>query len=292
MALSWARAAGVPAAARWLPWALIAAGWFATIQVRPMLDPDEGRYAEIPREMLAHGDFVTPRFNDLKYFEKPPLQYWATAVVYAVSGLSEWSSRIWAVGLAFACLPLVYAWVRRGYGYDAALAAVAALGVSPYFLTIGHLNLLDPAFTFWLTAAVLAFTVALSEPPGSAAERRWMLCAWALAALAVLSKGIVVGVLAVGSLVLYTVIERDLRPWRRLHVGAGLAVLLADRSLKSPPTCAAKKATWPTCRPWRAGSSACAIGTVRQQRRRKASCQTVPLPAAGCRCRRLCLAVH
>src|SRR5262245_47534998 len=109
MALSWARAAGVPAAARWLPWALIAAGWFATLQVRPMLDPDEGRYAEIPREMLAHGDFVTPRFNDLKYFEKPPLQYWATAVVYAVSGLSEWSSRIWAVGLAFACLPLVYA---------------------------------------------------------------------------------------------------------------------------------------------------------------------------------------
>jgi len=225
MALSWARAAGAPAA-RWLPWALIAAGWFATIQVRPMLDPDEGRYAEIPREMLAHGDFVTPRFNDLKYFEKPPLQYWATAVVYALFGLSEWSSRIWAVGLALACLPLVYAWVRRGYGYEAALSAVAALGVSPYFLTIGHLNLLDPAFTFWLTAAVLAFTVAQSEPPGSAAERRWMLCAWALAALAVLSKGIVVGVLAGGALVLYTVIERDLRTWRRLHVGAGCALFL------------------------------------------------------------------
>jgi 4-amino-4-deoxy-L-arabinose transferase-like glycosyltransferase len=225
MALSRAPVARA-AAARWLPWALLAAGWLLSIQVRPLLDPDEGRYAEIPREMLAQRDFVTPRFNDLKYFEKPPLQYWATAAAYAVFGLTEWSSRIWAVGLAFACLPLVFAWTRRHYGHEAALAALVALGVSPYFQAIGHLNLLDAAFTFWLTAAVLAFTTAQSEPTGSSAERRWMLLAWALAALAVLSKGIVVGVLAGGALLVYTVIERDLRTWGRLHAGIGLALFL------------------------------------------------------------------
>ncbi|MBV8405618.1 MAG: phospholipid carrier-dependent glycosyltransferase [Gammaproteobacteria bacterium] len=212
--------------APWLPWALIALGWLATIQVRPMLDPDEGRYAEIPREMLARGDFVTPRFDDLKYFEKPPLQYWATAAVYAVFGVSEWTSRLWALGLAFATVPLVFAWVRRGYGRDAALAAAVALGVSPYFLVIGHLNLLDAAFSFWLTAAVLAFTVAQAEAPGTGSERRWMLAAWALAALAVLSKGIVVGVLAGAALTLYSLIERDLRPWRRLHAAAGVPLFL------------------------------------------------------------------
>src|SRR5262249_12314861 len=194
------RRAGV---VRWLPWALRAGGWFATIQLRPMLDPDEGRYAEIPREMLASGDFVTPRFNDLKYFEKPPLQYWATAGVYALFGLTEWTSRAWSAGLAFACLPLVFLWVRRLYCGGAALTAVAALGVSPFFIVIGHLNLLDAAFTFWLTAAVLAFTLAQIAPPGALEERRWMLAAWVLAALAVLSKGIVVGVLAGSALVLY-----------------------------------------------------------------------------------------
>ncbi|HYC09970.1 MAG TPA: phospholipid carrier-dependent glycosyltransferase [Steroidobacteraceae bacterium] len=214
------------AAPAWLWWLLLALAWCASLQVRPLLDPDEGRYAEIPREMLASGDWVTPRFNDLKYFEKPPLQYWATAAIYAVVGLHEWSSRLWSVGLAFACLALVFAWTGRLFGRDSALGALTALGVSPYFLVVGHLNLLDGAFTFWLTAAVLAFTLAQSAPPRSSTERNWMLAAWALAALAVLSKGIVVLVLAGGTLILYTLLQRDLMTWRRLHALPGLALFL------------------------------------------------------------------
>ena len=211
----------------WRAWIILAAAWFATLQVRPLLDPDEGRYAEIPREMLASGDWITPRFNDLKYFEKPPLQYWATAVAYQGFGLRQWSSRLWSVGLAFACLPLVFAWVSSLYGRDSALVALTALAVSPFFVIVGHLNLLDGSFTFWLTAAVLAFTRAQTLPPASSAERRWMLSAWGAAALAVLTKGIVVGVLAGAALILYTLSERDTRTWRRLHPGAGLALFTA-----------------------------------------------------------------
>ncbi len=213
-----------PARLGWLPWLLLALAWFATLPLRPLLDPDEGRYAEIPREMLVSGDWVTPRFNDLKYFEKPPLQYWATAATYEVAGVHPWSSRLWGVGLAFACLPLVYAWTRRLYGAGAALAALVALAVSPYFVVLGHLNLLDQAFTFWLTAAVLAFTWAQLQT--GRAERNGMLIAWACAALAVLSKGIVVGVLAGGALVLYSLLARDARVWRRLHALPGVALFL------------------------------------------------------------------
>src|SRR5580704_7762670 len=116
----------------WLPWVLLGLAWFATLPLRPLLDPDEGRYAEIPREMLVSGDWVTPRFNDLKYFEKPPLQYWATAAVYSVAGVHEWTSRLWTVGLAFACLALVFVWVGQLYGAAAALTALTALSVSPF----------------------------------------------------------------------------------------------------------------------------------------------------------------
>jgi 4-amino-4-deoxy-L-arabinose transferase-like glycosyltransferase len=205
---------------------VLAAAWFATVQVRPLFDPDEGRYAEIPREMLHSGDWVTPRFDGLKYFEKPPLQYWATATVYSLAGVHEWSSRAWTVGLAFACLAAVYGWTRRLYGRDAGRSALLALAVSPFFLVVGHLDLLDPGFTFWLTAMVLAFTLAQAQPAHSDAERRWMMAAWVAAALAILTKGIVVLVLGGGALIIYSLIERDARPWRRLHVGAGLPLFL------------------------------------------------------------------
>ena len=210
----------------WVAWLVLAAAWFATLHVRPMFDPDEGRYAEIPREMAATGDWLTPRLNGLKYFEKPPLQYWATAAAYSGFGISEWTSRLWTVGLAFACLPMVFGWTRRLYGRNAALGAVVALCVSPYFGIVGHLDLLDAGFSFWLTGAVFAFTLAQTAEVRSREERRWMLIAWVAAALAILSKGIVVGVLTGASLIVYSCIERDIRPWKRLHAAVGVPLFL------------------------------------------------------------------
>ena len=212
---------------RWWGWVALAIVWLLTIQIRPMLDPDEGRYAEIPREMLTTGNWVTPRLDGLKYFEKPALQYWATAALYGIFGLSNWSSRLWTVGLGFACLPLVYAWVARLYSRRAALMALVLLAMSPYFGLIGHLNLLDAGFAFWMCATVLAFARAQSASVRSNEERNWMLLCWAAAALAVLTKGIVVFVLAGGALLAYCVAERDLSPWRRLHLMLGLPLFLA-----------------------------------------------------------------
>jgi 4-amino-4-deoxy-L-arabinose transferase-like glycosyltransferase len=210
----------------WVLWVMLAITWFATMPVRPLLDPDEGRYAEIPREMAASGDWVTPRLNGLKYFEKPPLQYWATAVAYSAFGESEWTARLWTVGLAFLCLPLTYGWTARVYGRSAGFTALAVLAVSPYFQIIGHLNLLDAGFTFWLAGTVFAFTLAQTAAVGSQSERRWMLAAWIAAALAVLTKGIVVGVLVGLTVVLYTMTERDRLTWRRLHGALGLPLFL------------------------------------------------------------------
>src|ERR1051326_2044244 len=75
----------------------------------PLSNPDEGRYGEVPREMLATGDFVTPRLNGVNYFEKPPLVYWLTAGAEKIFGLNEWSVRaipalfaIWGVLITYA----------------------------------------------------------------------------------------------------------------------------------------------------------------------------------------------
>ncbi len=93
----------------WSVWLLLAIAWFATLGWRPLFEPDEGRYAEIPREMQVSGDWVTPHLDGFKYFEKPALQYWATAAVYSVFGEHEWTSRLWSSALAFLCVPMTFA---------------------------------------------------------------------------------------------------------------------------------------------------------------------------------------
>jgi len=206
---------------------LVALAWFATIAWRPLLEPDEGRYAEIPREMWVSGDWVTPRLNDVKYFEKPALQYWATAAMYSVFGVREWTSRFFSCALAFLCIPLTYAFARHLYKSDAiAGAAAAVLAINPLFLIIGQINLLDSALTFFLVASMFAFLRAGDAPPGSSEERRWMLITALALGLAVLSKGIVALVLAGGALVLHMIVMRSVRPLRRWHLALTVPLFL------------------------------------------------------------------
>ncbi len=75
--------------------ALAAIIWFSLLGYRDLFEPDEGRYAEISREMVTSGDWLTPRLNGFKYFEKPALQYWATAAGFVVFGESNATARLW-----------------------------------------------------------------------------------------------------------------------------------------------------------------------------------------------------
>lgn len=212
----------------WRLWLFLGVLWFATMPWRPLLDPDESRYAEIPREMWVSEDWLTPHLDGFKYFEKPPLQYWATAAVYSVFGPSEWTSRLWAATLGFLCLPLVYWFSRRiGQSRDTAVIAALLLAVNPYFVLIGHVNLLDQAFSFFLVASVFSFALAQRRLPKSDRELTWMLCAWAALALAVLSKGIVAMVLTGTTLAIYMLWTRDLSLLRRMQFLTGLPLFAA-----------------------------------------------------------------
>jgi 4-amino-4-deoxy-L-arabinose transferase-like glycosyltransferase len=209
-------------------WALLALAWFATLAWRPLLEPDEARYAEVPREMVHSGDWVTPRLNDLKYFEKPPLQYWATAAAYSAFGVNEWTARLWSCALAFLCIPLAYAFALYLYGDGTkAIAAASVLAINPYFAIIGQLNILDSGFSFFMVAALFSFIRSRTCEARPGAERGWMVAASASLALAVLSKGIVALVLLGGTLVVHTLVMRDLRYWRRWHLPVTIPVFLA-----------------------------------------------------------------
>ena len=216
-------------AARLALWLLALGALFLAVDNadRALAHPDEGRYAELSREMAASGDWVTPRLNGIKYFEKPPLQYWAGAAAMRAFGEEPFAARLYVnVAAVLTLLLVAYTGSRLGPP-GAGLAAVLALAASPYFVALGGVVTLDMGLTLWTTATFCAFVLAQAAPEGSPGRRRWLLAAWAAMALAVLSKGLVGVLLPAATLVLHCLLRRDAQPLLRLEWGYGLIVFLA-----------------------------------------------------------------
>ena len=200
--------------------------WFAPLDVRLLQHPDEGRYGEIAREMAAGGDWVTPRLNDLKYFEKPPLQYWLGAAAFDTFGVNEWTARLPSAIAGFLAVIAVGFTAARLASPDAGALAAVVLAGTVWHNGIAHFLSVDSVLSFCMTIALCAFLLAQRPQVTGAAQRNWMLVAYAAAALATLAKGLMAVAIPGSALVLYTLVTRDAGPWRRLHLLPGLAVYL------------------------------------------------------------------
>lgn len=209
--------------------AVTAALWFGTLGARKLTAPDEGRYAEIAREMAVSGDWVTPRYNSLKYFEKPPLQYWATALAYRAFGPSEWTARLWTASTGFLGVLLAGYTMGRLVSPATGIASSLVLAATPLWLVGSRVSSLDMGVSFFLQLAFSAFLLAFRTGAGPRTRSTWMHVAWAAMALAVLSKGligIVLPGLVLGAYLVWTrqwFLLRELRP----ITGAALFVAIA-----------------------------------------------------------------
>ena len=209
--------------------ALVVLAWLAILPLRPLFNPDEGRYAEIPREMLSGGDWIIPHLNGLAYIEKPPLQYWATATALAVFGQNEFGARIYTALAALATLVVVWTTAAALWGEAAAWRSAAVLAGMLLFLVMGQLLTLDMSLTFYMTLAVGGFLRAQSAAPAGAtgaAARRWMSVAWGAVGLGVLTKGLVAAAIPAAVFILYTLYTHDRAVWRRLEAARGLPLFL------------------------------------------------------------------
>jgi len=202
--------------------ALLSLLWLATLSARPLFNPDEGRYAEIPREMQSGGDWVIPHLNGLAYIEKPPLQYWATALSIRWLGPSEFAARLYCALTALGTVLVVWLTARRLWGPDSGWRAAAVLSGMLIFVVLGQLLTLDMSLTFYMTLSLAAFLSAQQ----AAQPRRWMLLAWAATGLGVLTKGLVAAAIPAAVLMLYSLYARDAAPWRRLYAQWGLPLFL------------------------------------------------------------------
>ncbi len=197
--------------------------WFAGLGHRPLLSPDEGRYAEIAREMAVSGDFVTPRLNGLKYFEKPPLQAWLTAIAFQWFGTSETVARLWpALYGAGTCL-IAFVCVRRRRGLLAAQVAALCCAASAWVCLNGHFLSLDMGLTFWLTLILAGLFRCLEAPH----NRRGGLAVWIGIAGAFLSKGLVALVIPGAAMVITALLVRRPRLLLAVPWWPGLPLMLA-----------------------------------------------------------------
>ena len=212
----------------WVLAILFTLAWFGVLDYRHLVASDEGRYGEIAREMYATGDWVTPRYNGYKYFEKPPLQAWMTATAYTLFGVGEWQSRLWT-GITgyFAILATGFtAWKLIGdeRGVMAGWVSAILLASSPMWNVGGHFNTLDMGLSSILSCALFSLLLAQRDGLSRTARRNWMWLCWAFMALAVLSKGLIGIVIPGMVLVVYTLSTGNWGLWKRLHLFSGLIV--------------------------------------------------------------------
>ncbi|CAN5751292.1 glycosyltransferase family 39 protein [soil metagenome] len=194
--------------------------------MRPLASPDEPRYGEIPREMLASGDWVAPRLNGILYFQKPPLFYWLVASAEYLGGLNNFAMRFWpaAFGL-FGCLA-VYLAGKRLYDKRTGLYAAAILGTTLLYFAMSQLITLDMTFSMLMSAALLCLVVGQREVAGPS-QRKLFYAFYAFIALAVMTKGLLAIMLPGAIIFLWFVLLSQWEKLRRIYLFSGIAIVLA-----------------------------------------------------------------
>ncbi|MEP7102580.1 MAG: glycosyltransferase family 39 protein [Burkholderiales bacterium] len=171
---------------------VLASLWFgATVGLRPLAIPDEGRYVGVAWEMLRSGDWTVPTLNGAPFFHKPPLFYWITAASMQLLGPGVGAARAAAWLGAVLTTTGLFAFVRRWIGTSAAWASVVVLSTLPLFYGGAQYANLDMLVAACIAAAILLTAHATLSREHGARYQRALAMAFVAAACGVLAKGLI-----------------------------------------------------------------------------------------------------
>ena len=190
----------------------------------PLLEPDEGRNAEVGREMLVSGDWITPHFNGFAALDKPAVYFWMVAASLKTFGVSQGAARVPSALMAVATLLLVWFLARRIHGDSAGLRAGLVFAACPLALVLAREVIFDMTLTFFVTVAMVAFWLAEE----SDFRRPWFdVMMFAAMGVAVITKGFVGILIPLIATLIYEAVRGRAREWLRLRWGWGLLIFLA-----------------------------------------------------------------
>ncbi len=184
---------------------LVIALRLVTLGESPLFDKTEGRYAEVGREMIESGNWITPTLHGGEpFWGKPPLHFWMTAVSMAMFGQNEWGARMPGFFSYVLMLLLFYRAVRQWDGARTARLATLVLASAALPFIVAGQVLLDATFTLAVTGALIAYGDLLDRGAGRYAFWIWI-------GLILLAKGPVGVVLVIGAVVIHAVLRREIR---------------------------------------------------------------------------------
>ncbi len=203
----------------------------------PLLDPDEGRNAEVAREMYSSGDYVLPRLNGLPYVDKPALYFASGAAVMKALGPTPTAARLPSLLFTFATIAVVAWFGWHLFGGAGAWTAAVATAATPFTVAYARTVIFDSALTFFVVVALIAFYVAVERTEQSeqandstavgqrgAGGNWWTTLAWAAMALGVLTKGPVAIAVPLTVAVPFAIWRRS---WRALADSVGVLLFAA-----------------------------------------------------------------
>jgi 4-amino-4-deoxy-L-arabinose transferase-like glycosyltransferase len=198
-------------------WLALAIVWL-TICFRlgglPLLQPDEGRNAEVAREMKLSGAWLVPTYNDVAYLDKPAFYFKAVALSLGLFGDNETAARLPSAVFALALLGIVFAFCRKVHGARCAVLAVIVLATIPLFVMNARTVIFDMTLAFFVCGSI--FAGYLAEEAEGPVRRNWYLLGAASAGFATLVKGPVGFLIPLLVLLVFNRVERGRGAWRRL----------------------------------------------------------------------------
>ena len=130
---------------------------------RPLITPDEARYAEIPREMLLSGNWVSPRLNGVRYFEKTPFSYWAFALSFKIFGMNRFALRLPCMLAMLGCAWIIFLLMSQYYDRKLSLLGTMVFAASPFVAVLAAVAITDMMLTLFVTGVTVTGFLAAQD---------------------------------------------------------------------------------------------------------------------------------
>jgi len=187
----------------------------------PLLRPDEARYTEVAREMVAQAQFITPRLNGIDFFDKPILYYWLQASAMQLFGLDEWVVRLWPMLFGWLGVSIVFYTLKKLYTRQTAWIGAFILASSPIYYFMSHYANLDIEVAVLITTSLCSYLLAY-QPSQQNFNPYWLYSSYIFAALAVLTKGFIGIVFPIMIIGLWIALTRQWFLVKKMRIFTGL----------------------------------------------------------------------